>query len=418
MTIGLVDGNNFYVSAERVFRPDLEGRPVVVLSNNDGCAVSRSQEAKDLGIQMGQPAHQFRDLARQAGIVVLSSNYELYGDMSQRVLTVLRDLAPGVEPYSIDESFLDMAGVDDLVGQGQVIRDRVRRWTGIPTCVGFGQTKTLAKLANRLAKKRPALGGVCDLTDPAAVAAVLPDVPVGDIWGIGRATVAKLDALGVHTADQLVALDLDQARQALTIVGARIVQELRGEPCAALELVAPARKGTAVTRSFGTPVTAWTDMREALANYASRAAERLRQHGVVAGTMSVFMYTSKFRPGPARDVMKTMTMLEATADTMVMVEAVLQLGRACWRRGYAYSKAGVILADLVAAGREQPSMLMQRDRAKSGRLMAAIDAVNRAHGRETIRLASTGLRRPWAQTMARRTPRWTTRWAELPVVQA
>ncbi len=416
----LVDGNNFYVSCERVFRPRLEARPVIVLSNNDGCAVARSAEAKALGIQMGAPMFQIRDLCRRHGVVVMSSNYELYGDLSRRVLAVLRDLAPAVEEYSIDESFIDLTAVPgDPVALARSIRAEVRQCVGIPTCVGIGPTKVLAKLANRVAKKNADLDGVCDLRDPAARATILPTIEVGDVWGIGPAYAARLQALGIRTAGDLAALDLDRARHVLTIVGARIAAELRGRSCLALEQVAPTRQGTAVTRSFGRPVTDWPTMREALATYAMRAAERMRHHGVVGAAMTVFMHTSRFRAGDAPySASRTITLPEACADARDLVAAAVTAGRACWRDGFRFSKAGIMMSDLVPAGREQRSLLVERDRPRSAALMAAMDRINRDWGRETIRIASTGTRRGWAQQAERRSPRWSTRFDEMPVVKA
>ncbi len=416
----LCDGNNFYVSCERVFQPRLEGRPVIVLSNNDGCAVARSAEAKALGIQMGAPLFQIRDLCRAHKVVVMSSNYELYGDLSRRVLAVLRDMAPAVEEYSIDESFLDFTDVPgDLVARAREIRAQVRQWVGIPTCIGIGPTKVLSKVANRVAKRRPELAGVCDLRDPAARAEILPTIDVGDVWGVGPAYAAQLQLLGVRTAADLAGLDINRARQVLTIVGARIAMELRGQSCLALEHVAPTRQGTAVTRSFGRPVTDWPTMREALASYAMRAAERMRRHGVVGAAMTVFMHTSRFRPYDAPySASRTMTLPEACADSRDLVAAAVAAGASCWRDGHRYSKAGVMMTDLVPAGREQRSLLVDRDRPRSAALMSAIDRINRDWGRETIRIASTGLRRTWQQQAERRSPRWTTRFDELPVIKA
>lgn len=287
---GLIDCNNFYVSCERVFRPDLEGVPVIVLSNNDGCAIARSNEAKALGIKMGDPEFQLRDLIRREQIRVFSSNYALYGDMSRRVGETLATIIPSVEAYSIDESFLDLSEFRsrDVEVLTRELRDRVLRWTGIPTCVGFGPTKTLAKLANYVAKKRPAHRGVCDLRSPLIRAAVLPTIPVEEVWGVGGASVAKLEKIGVKTAAELAALEPETARRLMTVTGGRTVMELRGVSCMPLELVEPVRKGIAVTRSFGASVLTWAGMNEAVVSYAARAAEKLRRHKVAAWNLSVF----------------------------------------------------------------------------------------------------------------------------------
>uniref|UniRef100_UPI00186A0691 Y-family DNA polymerase n=1 Tax=Aureimonas psammosilenae TaxID=2495496 RepID=UPI00186A0691 len=273
--LALIDGNSFYCSCERVFDPKLDRRPVIVLSNNDGCAVARTAEAKALGIRMGEPFFKIRDLCRDEGVAVFSSNYTLYGDMSARMNAIYRDWSPDVEVYSIDESFLDLTGFGrrDLDAYARDLRATVRQWTGIPTCVGLGPTKTLAKLANHVAKKNLDLGGVCDLTDERSRSAWLERVEVGDVWGVGSASEAKLVAIGIKTAAQLRDLDVRLARKMLTVVGERTVLELRGIPCLALEDVPPQRKGCAVTRSFGEPVTTLAGMLEAVAAYATRAGE-------------------------------------------------------------------------------------------------------------------------------------------------
>ena len=294
--LALIDGNSFYCSCERVFDAKLAKRPVIVLSNNDGCAVARTSEAKALGIAMGEPYFKIRDLCRQERVAVFSSNYTLYGDMSARMNAIYRQWSPDVEVYSIDESFLDLSGFDrrDLVAYGRDLRATVLRWTGIPTCVGLGGTKTLAKLANHIAKKNPDLAGVCDLTDEAARRRWLDRVEVGEVWGIGPASQRKLAAIGIETVAQLRDLDPRLARKMMSVVGERTVLELRGIACLALEHVPPQRKGCAVTRSFGIPVTTLTGMLEAVAAYATRAGEKLRRHRLETSHMSVFMHTSEF----------------------------------------------------------------------------------------------------------------------------
>ena len=297
---GLIDCNNFYVSCERIFRPDLEGKPVIVLSNNDGNAISRSNEAKALGVQMGDPAFKIRGLIKRENITLFSSNYALYGDVSRRVGDTLSTMIPSVESYSIDESFLNLTEfpsceVEEIARE---LRERVLRWTGIPTCVGIAPTKTLAKLGNFIAKKRLPFGGVCDLRSASVRAELLPTVPVDEVWGIGGASAAKLANLGVSTAADLAALEPDQARGLLTVTGGRVVYELRGISCLPLELLEPTRKGIAVTRSFGRPVFDWRSMSEAIASYATRAAEKMRRHKVAAAHLMVFMHTSPFPRWP------------------------------------------------------------------------------------------------------------------------
>jgi len=419
--LALIDMNNFYVSCERVFQPALEGRPVIVLSNNDGCAIARSQEAKDLGIRMGDPWHHIRQRYTAAGGVALSSNYALYGDMSARIAEVLAQFSNEIETYSIDESFVGLAAPDrgDLVRQAQAMRTTVHQWTGIPCCVGLANTKTLAKAANHVAKKRLVdQSGVATLLDPAERERVLSILAAGDIWGVGRASTAKLEAIGVCTADDLARLDRRQARQLLTVVGERIIAELNGIPCVPLELAPPAPQGCAVTRSFGRAITTWSEMEEALASYATRAGEKLRRSNRAAGVMQVFMHTNRFNNDPSYSNAVSAALAEATSDSRVLAATALQLGRRIWRSGFRYSKSGVVLTELVDEGVGQRSMLTTIDRGRATRLMGAMDALNTKMGSGTLAPASAGVAKHWAVRADRRTPRYTTRWSDLPTVLA
>ena len=279
MVVALIDGNAFYCSCERVFEPKIKTRPVIVLSNNDGCAVARTTEAKALGIRMGEPFFKIRDLCRREGVAVYSSNYTLYGDISRRMNEVYRQFSPGVEVYSIDESFLDLSGFErrDIVTLARDLKETIRKWVGIPTCVGLGPTKTLAKLANHVAKWVPELDGVCDLTNPVHYDRWLTRVPVEEVWGVGPASVRKLQATGVESAADLRDIDPRPIRKALTVVGERIIYELRGVPCLSLELLAARRKGIVVTRSFSSRVEHLDAVLEILSAHASRLGEKLRR---------------------------------------------------------------------------------------------------------------------------------------------
>jgi DNA polymerase V len=417
--LALIDANNFYVSCERVFDPRLVGVPVLVLSSNDGCAIARSEEVKALGVRMGEPAFKLRELIARHGIRVFSSNYPLYGDMSRRVNEVLARFSPEVEVYSIDETFLDLAGLphQDLRTHAQDLRATVKRWTGIPTCVGLGPTKTLAKLANAVAKKNPVFGGVCDLADPAVRQAVLRTIPVGKVWGIGEATARKLAGVGVTTAAGLRDLDPKLARQLGTVILERILRELRGVPCLGLEPVAPARQGLAVTRSFGQPMTELARVREAVAAHATRAGEKLRAQGLVAGRLAAFIHTSPHVPGPQHHGARATRLAPPTADTRELVAVAGRCLEAAWRDGFAYVKAGVLLDDLAAPG-EAPPDLFGAPRPGSEALMMAVDAINSRFGRHALVPAAVGVERAWAQRAAHRSPRYTTRADELPVVRA
>lgn len=417
----LIDGNSFYCSCERVFDPALARRPVIVLSNNDGCAVARTAEAKALGIGMGVPYFEVRELCEANRVAVLSSNYSLYGDMSRRLNAIYGELAAAVEIYSIDESFLDVSSLHGREREtfGRDLRATVARWTGIPTCVGIGPTKTLAKLANHIAKAEPALGGVCDLTEAAARERWLGRVGVGKVWGIGPAAVGKLACAGVETAAQLGAMPLPLARRLLTVTGERTVLELRGIACMALEDAPPTRKGCAVTRSFSAPVTTLDAMLEAVSAYATRAAEKLRGHGLEAAHLTVFMHTSPFRrTEPGHSGSRTVHLPEASADTLELVRAARRGARAVFREGYRYIKAGVVMDDLIRAGSGPRPLFEARDRARSEKLMDALDALNGRFGRGTLAPAAAGLKREWQTRFERRSPRYTTRLDELPVASA
>lgn len=413
----LSDGNSFYCSCERVFDPSLEGRPVIVLSNNDGCAVARTPEAKALGIRMGDPWFKIRDLCLANGVVAKSSNYVLYGDMSRRMNEVYRSFADEVEVYSIDESFLDFTGIPDPESYARRMRATVHRWTGIPTCVGLGPTRVLAKAANHLAKKRADLDGVCDLTSGEARDRLLPFLAIEDVWGVGRASVAKLEAVGVHNAADLRAMDPRLARSLLTVVGERLVRELNGVRCQELEFTAPVRKGITVTRSFAQPVTTLNAMLEAIASYASRAGEKLRRHGVVAPHISVFFHTSRFSDGPAKSVSGIVRLREPTSDTIELVQAATRATKRLWAGGYRYSKAGVILDSLVTLDRA-PKALIDAPDPRRDALMTALDDLNGRFGRGCLFVARSGVQKAWTVRADMRSPAYTTRLEEVPMLAA
>lgn len=416
----LIDGNSFYCSCERAFDARLAKRPVLVLSNNDGCAIARTSEVKALGIKMGDPYFKIRDLCRRERVAVFSSNYTLYGDMSRRLNHIYQAWAPEIEVYSIDESFLDIAGIadGDRTTYARDLRSTVRRWTGIPTCVGIGPTKTLAKLANHTAKKNADLGGVCDFTDQAMRNRYLAATAIENVWGIGRASTAKLAALDIVTVGALLDANPKRIRMAMTVVGERIVHELRGISCLPLDAVPAQRKGLAVTRSFSTAVTSEVKMLEALAAYATRAAEKLRHHAVAAVHGHVFMHSNKHNGDRPIYSSKPLALLEATADTYVLIDAAVHAGRRAWRQGYRYAKAGIVLTELVSADRIQRSFFQTLDRDERARLMQALDDVNNRFGRGSLFPAAAGIRREWSTKFEMRSPRYTTRWSELPVANA
>jgi DNA polymerase V len=417
---GLIDCNNFYVSCERAFQPALQGKPVVVLSNNDGCVIARSEEAKALGIPMGLPAFQMEERFPDHTIEVYSSNYALYGDMSERVMTTLAQFTPEVEVYSIDEAFLNLAGCGDgdLAAYGHCIRQTVRQWTGIPVSIGIGETKTLAKLANRVAKRMKDAQGVVDLTASSHQEEVLAAIPVQDIWGIGPSYTRLLQSHSIHTA-----LALRQAkdwwiRKKMGVVGLRIVWELRGISCLSLIQCPPPKKSLMVSRSFGQSITTVAEMREAVATYMSRAAEKLRRGQLAAGVLTVFITTNHFSDELQYSNAVTLTLPVATNDTAELLAYALCGMEHIFQTGFRYKKAGILLTELVPAQQIQLSLFDNRDRERSARLMAAVDYINTRMGAGTIRYAAVGVRNRWKMRSTRRSPRYTTRWEELVEVKA
>lgn len=418
--VALIDCNNYYVSCERAFDNRLMGVPVIVLSNNDGCAVARSAEAKALGIRMGEPEFLIRDKIKAHGIRVLSSNYTLYGDMQRRVVAAVEGFARDFEIYSIDETFLDLAGFEgrDLVQHVNDMRDQVRRWTTIPTCVGIGDTKTLAKLGNAAAKKNPLFAGVADLRDEMIRTWVLDRFPVADVWGVGRATARKLAGIGIVTAGKLRDMPMKQARAVGTVVLERLVAELRGVPSGAVETIEPQRKGMAVTRSFGTPVTDFDILMGAITQYAMRAGEKLRQHGLAAARLTVFFHTNRHKPDrPQYSAARTVALHPMTSDSLELIAAARRGAERGWRDGYAYTKAGIMLDDLVAADL-RPRTLFEGDLEKRERLMVALDEVNQRFGKFTAVPAAQGFKRDWKMRAENKSPAWTTRLDQVPVVGA
>jgi DNA polymerase V len=419
----LVDCNNFYCSCERVFNPKLENRPLVVLSNNDGCAIARSNEAKALGIRMGEPWFKLKDLVKHHGIVGLSSNYTLYGDMSQRVMQVLRGFTPDVEVYSIDESFLRIERMRRLwpshTAMGQAIRGKVRQWTGIPVCVGIGPTKTLAKLANHIAKKNRQFDGVFDLAayPPTELNSLLSSIDVAEVWGVGRRIAEKLKSAGIQTVQDLRLIPPKVIRAHFSVVMERTVSELQGVPCLELEDIAPPKKQIVSSKSFGEMVASLEELSEALSSYVTRAAEKLREQGSVCGALQVFVMTNQFRTDDAQYSNGIVIPLpNPSNNTLDLVRAALFGLKAIYRRGYLYKKTGVMLLDLAPAGQVQASLFDPREeqRKYSDALMNTLDGLNKRFGRDTLCVAAAGTRKRWAAKAENKTPCYTTRWGELP----
>lgn len=414
----LVDCNNFYASCERVFNPKLNGKPIVVLSNNDGCVVARSNEAKALGIGMGVPEFQIRSVLRTHRVQVFSSNYTLYGDLSQRIMETLEQFSPHIEVYSIDEAFLSLLGFArrDLTEYGRQIRRTVKQWTGIPVSVGMAETKTLAKIANRIAKRNPATGGVCDLLACPDREALLEGVAVEDVWGIGPNYARLLNQHGLTTALQLRQADDQWIRKHLGIVGVRLVYELRGHSCLDLDECPAPKQGITCSRAFGRSVCTLADMEEAVSSYVSRAAEKLRGEGLAATVLTVFLMTNAFTDEPQYRNSVTCSLPVGTDTTSELIRVALKGLRSIYRDGYRYKKAGVMCTALVSASQVQPDLFDHQDRPRSKRLMAALDAVNDRWGAGTLEYASSGLTKTWKTQFHRRSPAYTTDWNELPFV--
>ncbi|MFZ6709360.1 Y-family DNA polymerase [Undibacterium sp. TC9W] len=422
----LVDVNNFYVSCERAFNPRLQNKPVVVLSNNDGCAVARSAEVKALGVKMGAPWFHMTDLIKQHGIIGLSSNYTLYGDMSNRVMTILRGYSPHVEVYSIDECFLNVDGMGGIwetpTVMGQDIRKKVLKWTALPVCVGFATSKTLAKLANHVAKKLPLFDGVCDFTtmSEARMRWLFERIDVGDVWGVGRRISARLHAMNIHTVQDLKDASPSMIRQSFGVVTERTLQELRGVSCMAMDEVVPPRREIISSRSFGKLLTSADEIAQAISTYVARAAEKLRNQRSVCGAVHVFIHTNPFREQD-RQYSNGMTvpLSVQTDDNRLIVSAALSGFDLIFKEGYNYKKAGIVLMNLASNTNIQGTLFNDsKTRANSVAVMNAMDTINQRYGQDVLHLASTGLSARWSMKSENRSPAYTTRWEEIPTAYA
>ena len=413
--IALVDCNNFYASCERLFQPKLRGRPVVVLSNNDGCVIARSNEAKALGIAMAAPWHWHKAAFAKQGVIVRSSNYTLYGDLSARVMTVLRNFTPDVEVYSIDEAFLSLEGFEGrLDSHARELRATVLQWTGIPVSVGIAPTKTLAKAANRTAKKQPGRGGVCNLMVEADQVEALAAMELTDLWGVAGRMAVRLKALGIDTPLKLRAADPSLVRDRLGVVMERMALELRGIPCQGMVLATPANKTIIASRSFGRAVTERHELQAAVSSHVERAAEKMRRQNLAAGVLTVFVMTNPFKPMERQySASHAVHLPVATADTSRLLRAACHAVGKLWRDGYRYKKAGVMADKLVPAALVQGDLWAAPDSKRSQALMMSLDRLNAVHGRAAVRFATTGVTQGWKLRSEQRSPRYTTEWGEL-----
>lgn len=413
--IALVDCNNFYASCERLFQPALRGKPVVVLSNNDGCVIARSNEAKALGIGMGDPWHLSKPMFARHGVIVRSSNYTLYGDLSTRVMKVLGEFTPDLEIYSIDEAFLSFAGFEGrLENHARELRRTTLQWTGIPVSVGIGPTKTLAKVANRTAKKQPGRDGVCDLMDDGDQIEALSQLQLTDLWGVAGRMAKRLSAIGIDTPLKLRNADTAMLRERLGVVMERLCLELRGVPCHDMICTIPDKKSIIASRSFGRTVTSHFEVLEAVSTHTERAAEKMRRQNLAAAMLSVFVMTNPFKTEDRQYSTSYCVRLPVpSADTVVLLRAACHALELVWRDGFRYKKAGVMLLDLAPAAVVQGDLWTAPDSARRKSLMKTIDRLNANHGRGVVRFASSGINQSWKLRCDQRSPRYTTDWNEL-----
>ncbi|CAI1620426.1 DNA polymerase V subunit UmuC [Serratia quinivorans] len=414
----LADVNNFYASCETLWRPDLRGRPIVVLSNNDGCVVAQSKEAKALGLKTGAPYFKIKHDFERAGGIAFSSNYELYADMSMRVMAVLEEMAPRTEMYSIDESFLELAGVEncvDLATFGRQVRTRVLQCTGLTVGVGIAQTKTLAKLANYAAKKWSQTQGVVDLSNLERQRKLMERVPAAEVWGIGRRLTKELQNMGIKTALQLADASTTMIRKHFSVVVERTVRELRGEPCLSLEEFAPTKQQIICSRSFGERVTEYQDMHQAICMHASRAAEKLRVEHQYCRNINAWVKTSPFSVNEKYYGNTASIRLNTpTQDTRDIIAAAIRCLDKIWQPGHRYLKAGVMLQDFYSQGVAQLDLFDEyQPRPNSERLMAALDKINQS-GHAGVWFAGQGNQQTWSMKREFLSPAYTTRVADLP----
>lgn len=418
----LVDVNSFYASCETAFRPDLKGRPVVVLSNNDGCVIARNAEAKRAGVKMGDPYFKQKDLFRRYGVVCFSSNYELYADMSSRVMSTLEAMSPRCEIYSIDEAFCDLTGVRNcrvLQEFGQELKDAVYQNTGLAVGVGIAQTKTLAKLANHAAKKwQRQTGGVVDLSSLGRQRKLMAALPVDEVWGVGRRISKKLEAMGIKTVLDLADADIRFIRKHFNVVLERTVRELRGEPCLELEEFAPVKQEIVCSRSFGQRITDYDAMRQAICSYASRAAEKLRGEHQYCRFISTFVKTSPFALNePYYGNSASVKLLTPTQDSRDIIAAATRSLDAIWKEGHRYQKAGVMLGDFFSQGIAQLNLFDDNaPRRGSEKLMEVLDHLNAKEGKGALYFAGQGIQQQWAMKRDMLSPRYTTRFSDLLIV--
>ena len=418
-SIALIDCNSFYASCERVFNPKLLGKPIIVLSNNDGCVITRSTEAKALGIKMGEPYFKVKNVIKKNNVKVFSSNYALYGDMSQRVMEILLGFSPDVEIYSIDEAFLSLKGFKnyELLTYCKHIRKTIKQWTGIPVSIGVGSTKTLSKIANHLAKKNNAYEGVCILKKKEKINEALQETEIEAVWGIGRSLSKFLKKYNVCNAKQFALLDRGWVRKNMGVVGERIQLELHGVSCLGVELLPSPQKSCCVSRSFSRPIEKIEELKESIANYGSRVAEKIREEGLIAQSMSVFVLTNHFNKKEKQYSNSIKLQLDyPTSDSKLIVKRAVEGVKRIYKNGYRYKKAGIILYELHNSASVRG--LLDYDRLRSDSLMKSLDEINYRYGSSTLRLAAEGIAKDWQMRREKVSPCYTTSFDQLMIVKS
>ena len=418
-SIALIDCNSFYASCERIFNPKLLGKPIVVLSNNDGCIITRSAEAKALGIKMGEPYFKAKKIIEKNNVKVFSSNYSLYGDISQRVMEILLGFSPEVEIYSIDEAFLNFKGFKnhELLTYCKHIRQTIKQWVGIPVSIGVGSTKTLSKIANHLAKKEADYEGICILKGDEKIEKALNRIEIGDVWGIGRRLSKFLRNYEVRTAKQFAFLDRRWIRKNMGVVGEKIQLELCGVSCLDLELLPSPKKSCCVSRSFSRPIEKIEELQESIANYGSRVAEKIREEGLIAQSMSIFVLTNHFNKKEKQYSSSIKLQLDyPTSDSKLIVERAVEGIKRIYKEGYRYKKAGIILYELHSSSSVRG--LLDYDKPRTDSLMRSLDEINYRYGSATLRLAAEGIRRSWHMRREKVSPCYTTSFDQLMIVKS
>ena len=412
--IALADCNNFYASCERVFSPALKNKPIIVLSNNDGCVIARSNEAKSIGIRMGEPVFKARKLIIQNKVNVFSTNFALYGDMSKRVMSLLDNMSPDIEIYSIDEAFMDFSGIQDCFKLGLEMRDVVIRHTGIPISIGIAKTKTLAKVANHFAK-RDTKKGVYVLDSANQINTMLKSMPVSKLWGVGSRYARMLNSYGVKSAFDFISLDENWVLEKMTVMGLKIQHELKGKPCISIDTSPSLKKNICTSRSFGVKVTELQSLKESISSHAARCAEKLRQEGGCARYVSVIIKTNPFNKlDDYYYGYRAISFNTPTNDTIDIVSAAENLLKSIYKKGLVYKKSGVIVGDIIPQDRVQLNMFdTDQKRAKRDNLNSAVDLINQIIGRNTVHIGSQGISRKWQLKREKLSPCYTTKWDDL-----